>query len=656
MLRIWELVICAALAGLSGQVAAQVDLEPYLKRDGFGTIKISPDGQYYAATLPLEDRTGLVILRRADKKVMTKAIGVEGSEVDDFWWANDERVVVAMAERFGSRDEPYLTGELHALGVGGEVRRLTGIPDLTNIGVVIGEKREFTRLIDTLPNDPRTVLISVSDFSANPQTRIEKLDIYNARRKPVTTAPVRRARFLADHSGKIRFATGARDDNELKTYYRENADADWRLINDEAETGLYEWPLAFAADGITAYLQAERAQGPDVIVAFDTRTGARREVLRDEVADPYELVTDPDGRSLAAITYMNSGVHTRFIDENGALAATFRSLERAFKGSALSITSYTRDGRLILLRTWNDRTPGDYYLYDTQTKTASGVFARRGWFDPARMSESRAITMKARDGLELHGYLTVPNGKDATSLPMVVMPHGGPFGVFDQWEFDDDAQLLAQAGYAVLRINFRGSDNFGSAFRAAGAREWGGRMQDDVTDATRWVIGQKIADPTRVCIYGGSYGGYAALMGVAREPGLYRCAVGYVGVYDLEAMHRDDSRTARWMRTWANDWVGERDELDARSPIRLADRIKVPVFLAAGGKDTRAPIEHSKKMERALRDARVPVETLYFPTEGHGFYAEAHRREFYTRLLDFLARSIGGERAKAGEGTAQVAR
>jgi dipeptidyl aminopeptidase/acylaminoacyl peptidase len=206
-------------------------------------------------------------------------------------------------------------------------------------------------------------------------------------------------------------------------------------------------------------------------------------------------------------------------------------------------------------------------------------------------------------------------------------------------------QLLAKAGYAVLQLNYRGSGNYGRAFHHAGAREWGARMQDDLTDATRWTIDQGIADPARICIYGASYGGYAALMGVAKEPTLYRCAVGYVGVYDLPMMHEDKADMARWVENWADGWLGDPATLAGRSPNRLAAQIKVPVLLAAGGEDETAPIKHSKMMEKALREAGVPVETLYYDTEGHGFYSEPHRREFYTRLLDFLSRHIGGAKA-----------
>ena len=200
----------------------------------------------------------------------------------------------------------------------------------------------------------------------------------------------------------------------------------------------------------------------------------------------------------------------------------------------------------------------------------------------------------------------------------------------------------------MLQLNFRGSGGYGQPFTNAGQREWGKAMQDDLTDATRWAIQQGFADGGRVCIYGASYGAYASLMGVAKEPTLYKCAVGYVGVYDLPTMHtHGDIQGYGSGQTYLREWIGERSELAAVSPSNMADRIKVPVFLAAGGEDQRTPIAHSKMMERALIANGVPVETLYVNNEGHGFYLETNRREYYTRLLAFLSRHIGGAPAVA---------
>lgn len=320
-------------------------------------------------------------------------------------------------------------------------------------------------------------------------------------------------------------------------------------------------------------------------------------------------------------------------------------LEWAFPDAVVSVRSSTRDGRLRVVLVESDVDPGTFYLFDTRARHAEMIVARDEQIDPRAMSKMMPIELKARDGLALHGFLTLPAGAGDRNLPMVVLPHGGPFGVFDAWGYNQEVQLLASAGYAVLQVNFRGSGNYGRTFRQAGARQWGGTMQDDVTDATRWAIQQGYADPGRICIYGASYGAYAALMGMVREPDLYRCAIGYVGVYDLPQLVRENSRDGRSTATWLREWIGDNTDALARvSPVNRANEIRVPVMLAAGGQDFVAPVSHTRRMEAALERAGVPVEALYYPQEGHGFYEVGHRRGFYTRLLRFLDRHIGSGR------------
>src|SRR5690606_17223537 len=254
--------------------------------------------------------------------------------------------------------------------------------------------------------------------------------------------------------------------------------------------------------------------------------------------------------------YLDGKPRLAFFDGHSDEARMQQMLQRAFPGAWASVRSSTRDGSLRVVLVQSDVDPGSFYLFDTATANAELLVARDEQIDSTRMAPMAPIQLKARDGVALHGFMTVPPGSDGKSLPMVVMPHGGPIGIFDAWRFDADAQLLAAAGYAVLQVNFRGSGNYGRAFRQAGARQWGGTMQDDVTDATRWAIEQGHADPQRICIYGASYGAYAALMGVVREPDLYRCAIGYVGVYDLPMMVRDDLEHSRSTATWLREWVG----------------------------------------------------------------------------------------------------
>nr|AOH37301.1 peptidase S9 [Luteimonas sp. JM171] len=623
-----------------------MDVSPFVERDSFNDIKISPTGEYFAMTVWLEDQTGLVVMRRSDGELTATFRFRGGTHVDDFWWVNDDRVLMSISESFGSRDDPLPTGELFAMNAdGGRRELLVGWRVASNSASNIrGAKRAenvAAFLIDPMLEDERHVLIAVQPLAADPHTRVERMDVYSGRRVQVTRAPVQRARFLTDSRGEVRFAVGAGSNNVSQLYYREGAGSEWTLVNDELATGRIETPLGFSEDDALAYLQVEHPQGPDSVVAMDVATGERRELMRDEVVDPWPIYRDGGG-PLIGVRYLGGEVRTSFLDEKSEDARLYRSLEAAFPGHAIDIASATADGNLKLVLARSDVEPGSIYLYDNVAKKADFVLARREQIDPANMAPMRPVTIQARDGLALHGFLTVPKRADGGNLPLVVMPHGGPFGVFDGWGFNSDTQLLAHAGYAVLRVNFRGSGNYGRSFRFAGARQWGRSMQDDLTDATHWAISEGIADPGRICIYGASYGGYAALMGAAREPDLYRCAVGYVGVYDLPRMVRENAQMGRWATTWSREWVGDDTEaLAAVSPDRLAEHIRIPVFLAAGGEDQVAPIAHSESMERALKQAGVPVETLYYRTEGHGFHAVENRRGFYDQLLDFLGRHLG---------------
>ena len=641
--------------GLTVGQATAVDLDRYLKRDDFADIKISPDGAYFAATVPMEDRTALAILRRSDSKVVGTFVPPAKNHALDFSWVNRDRVLISLAEKLGALDEPRPTGELFAINAdGGRGELLVGYRVEGNgPGTRIQPKKVeavAAFLFDDLPQDDRNVLVSIWPFSADPFTRVDRLDVQSGRRQTVAKSPVRRAEFVSDHNGQVRFAHGAGTDNVNKLYYREGSGDTWKLVNDEAVNGRIEKAIGFSADGTLAYLTSEQASGPDAIVSWDPATETRRQVLRDPNVDPARIIHRPGTAVPVGALYLGDTPRTRFFDETSADARLYRSLEAAFGGDAVFVTSSTRDGKQLLIEAWSGQNPGDFYVFNTETKKADHVISRSSWVDAAKAATVLPVALKARDGLDLAGFLTVPAGKAGTRLPMVVMPHGGPFGIFDDGSYATETQLLAAAGYAVLQVNFRGSGNYGRAFQSAGARQWGGTMQNDVADATRWAIAAGHADPARICIYGASYGAYAALMGAATDPALYKCAAGYVGVYDLPMMFsRGDTQERKSGETYLKDWLGDPQKLAAVSPVNLAAQIKVPVFLAAGGEDERAPILHTKRMEEALKKAGVPVESLYYPTEGHGFYTDPHRREYYSKLLAFLARSLGGEAASTGK-------
>ncbi len=630
---------CALLSATAGAV----DLERYLRDDAFTNIKISPDGTYVAASVPLQDATAIAILRTSDMAMVGSFRPPRDNHAGSFDWVSNERLVIGLAQKWGRLDKPRPTGELYGINADGRSGELL-------VGYRVGglnDSQVSAFLTDELADDERNVLIAVWPFAENPYTRIERMDAVTGRRIIVARSPVQGAHFTTDNTGEVRFALGSGSDNVQKLYYRVQRGEDWVLLNDEAVSRRVEKPLGFSADGSLAYLWIEQAEGPDAIVSWNPQTNERHTLLRDEVVDPGLVIYQPGTRIPVGALYYGEVPKARFFDDTSSTARLYRSLQAALR-SPVYITSSTRDGRIVLAQTWSGSNPGDFYRYDTVEKKARLLASRSSWIDPSQSAQVRPVALKARDGLPLHGFLTVPNGKEARLLPMVVVPHGGPIGVFDDGSYEHETQLLAAAGYAVLQINFRGSSNYGRAHTAAARHQWGLRMQDDVTDATRWAIEQGIADGKRICIYGASYGAYAALMGTVREPGLYQCAAGYVGIYDLPLMfERGDIQSDRSGMTYLRDWLGAPEALAERSPVNLAAQVKVPVFLAAGGEDKRAPIQHTKKMEAALRRAGTPVESLYYKSEGHGFYTQEHQREYYTRLLAFLSRSLGGQTASA---------
>jgi dipeptidyl aminopeptidase/acylaminoacyl peptidase len=260
------------------------------------------------------------------------------------------------------------------------------------------------------------------------------------------------------------------------------------------------------------------------------------------------------------------------------------------------------------------------------------------------MAAKQPFEFAARDGMKLQGYVSYPPGHvHDKHLPTVVVVHGGPFFVRDRWDYDTDVQALATHGYAVVQVNFRGSSGYGYAFEKTGWREWGGKMQDDVTDATRWAIAQGVADPQRLCIYGASYGGYAALEGAVKEPDLYKCAIGYVGVYDMPLMYRyGDTHKSTSGENYLKRQMGDdMAELAKRSPINQLDSLKARVMLVVGGQDPRVPSVQGISLHTALLKRNVPHVWLEKPGEMHGFYDEANVTELYTTMLQFIGSSIG---------------
>jgi dipeptidyl aminopeptidase/acylaminoacyl peptidase len=627
-----------------------VDVASHAREDLFNDIKISPDGRYYAATVASAGGTGLVVLSRDSLAVVGRVPADDKIHVDEFQWVSPDRLVFTTAFVWSSRATTRWHGTLYGVDhdgtdlsiVFGKVRRMR--PSVVAVAGP-GYEAPIGLLLDGLPGDDDHILVSASEPYQNSLSWVERVNVRTGEGKIVAEAPVSPAQFLTDAEGNVRFAFVTKGDDAGKVFHRARDGDEWKLFSEPDGHGGVTQPIGLDREGKVAFLRVERDDGPDEVVRHDFANGARSHVVRDHWVDPGPTVTSGANPAVAIGSQFHGARNTmRLFDEASAEAKLLRSLEAAFPDQQVRLTSTAQGGALALVEVSSAVNPGDFYLFETATLKASLVLSRRTWLDFDTTAPTAPVQLKARDGVQLHGFLTVPVGRVARGLPMVVLPHDGPFGEYDKLSYDPEVQLLADAGYAVLRINFRGSGNYGRRFEESGARQWGLAMQEDLADATRWAAAEGIADPGRICIYGTGYGAYAAMMGVANDPALYRCAAGNAGIYDLQSMVRP-RYVGDKSKIWHDKWVGDRPELAHVSPVNLAGNIRVPVFLAAGGGSRRWSVEHTIEMERALKRAKVPLDLLIHRKEPDAGYVAAQREEFYRRLLAFLAVHLGGRTA-----------
>lgn len=648
------LTVVCALPGLAGAVEP-IPVEAFAKPAEFENLKLSPDGTMIAAVIPGLRSGGMVMLSLPKLERIGAIRFGDETQIARFWWAGDRQLVAELGFRDGPLDHLISSADFVTFAADGSGMRYVvgqqGTLGAAGSRIVTRTlKRVFVHMVDPLVDDPEHVIVSSVSIDAgdNAEAVLSKLNLQSSRMEKLAVAPLAGpATFLVDHDGKPRYVSVGIDGFRFRTWARDGDQGEWRPLEPKGQPAIAE-PLTMSADNQSVFLSSTEFGPRDCLAEQVLATGERRKLACHDSADLDHVIRafSPNGQPIAAV-FEAGKPEIRLLDDTGRDGELLKLLIEAFPNKEIEISSVTRDGRKALIRTSDDRTPADYYLFDTETAKADYLLGLQVWLDPERMGERRPIALKARDGTPLHGYLTMPPGSDGKKLPLVVHPHGGPFGVRDAWAFDTDAQLLASRGYAVLQVNFRGSAGFGTAFLDAGKRAWGTTMIDDITDATRWVIEQGYADEKRVCIYGWSYGGYASLMSAVREPGLYRCAVGAAGVYDLKLLRDDDDTglSGSNRRYFADAVAGSPEEMAAGSPITYLDRLKAPVLIVHGEADRRTPFTQAKALRSAMQKRNLPFEWLAKPGEGHGFIEPKNRVEFYTTLLDFLDRHIGAKAA-----------
>jgi acetyl esterase/lipase len=635
----------------------ELPVDEFFRHSEFDDIKISPTGEYLAASVKLAADTGALVVLRRETLERTGVFRLAGrSFVSDFRWVGPERLLFGVAESQGSKTNPGLTGEIYGMDADGRNQKLLIGPRAeTRSG-----RFEVGFLNATLPDDDDHVLVSVRGIGAGRGTdfpRLERMNVRTGSRSLIARAPIANASFLADQAGKARLSWGADENNRQKVYYREAGGGEWRVIHEQGSTDGPTWTPRFVyPDGASALIEMGQASGPNGLFRYRFADGETTLVARDTTVDPWFVAYALDRSAPVAVAFMDGGPKLTLLDRESPLVKGWASVLRGVEGTFSVPTSWTDDGNLVVFRVFSDRNPGEFHLLDRGSMKLTYLMSSRRWIKPEQMATMEPVSFKARDGLTIHGYLTIPPNSDGRGMPLVLNPHGGPIGPFDTWGWNPETQLFANRGYATLQVNFRGSGNYGEAFTRAGLQQWGDGMIDDMTDAVRWAIAEGIADPERICIYGASYGGYAAAMAPIREPNLYRCAVGYVGVYDMPFMFASgDIPDLRGGRNFLREWLGTGAEFLTRiSPVhRAAAELKVPMFIVTGNEDERAPPEHSQRLRRVLTEAGRPPQWMERDFEGHGFFKLENNRALYTEMLAFFDAHIGastrGESGKAAE-------
>ena len=663
MMKTW---LATALLGagtiFSGAQAAEpIPVKDFVRHAEYSEAKISPDGTYLALTALQGEITVLAVVRLKDMVVVRTTRLSEEKSVGDFYWVGPKRLMFTATRNIGSYAQPFGTGEWFASDFdGGRARTLVSyLPQPLQARNTLVRYTQSYQMLDPLPADETRVLMTVHDRSSEERTQVVSLDTVTGRRQVLARAPRNgQCEMVLDATHQPRYANCFDTKGEDGTYaehselYHRDDNDQWTLVNGSAKNNRAVNVVGTAGDG-RIYALSRQDGKPAAFGELDPANNAFKPLFQDPAADPASFIMASDGNTILGVISMAGAPHVELVERNSRDVAVYAALSKAFADKLVDFSSATLDGKQIVVSVRSDSDPGQLYLYDRDSASVRFLMRNRSWLDPTKMAQVRPFSFKARDGITLHGYLTVPRGSDR-NLPVIVNPHGGPIGPRDDWGFNWETQMFANRGYLVVQLNFRGSGGYGQAFQDMGHRQWGGKMQDDLTDATRWVIDQGYADPNRICIYGGSYGGYASLMGVATQPDLYRCAVGYVGVYDLEMMYHkgDISERASGKRYLERTLGHDKADLQRRSPTQLAGRIKAPVFLAAGGRDERAPKEHTEEMRDALTAAGHPPEAVIVEgKEMHGFYDETANLNLYTKMLAFFDKYIGaGSQAAAAGG------
>ncbi len=633
------LLMTAALASMASAMEIKpsntqppvIPIRDFFRNPVGAAYQVSPGGESISWLAPWENRLNVFVQPADGSAEPRRLTDATKRDISGYFWSAKDQIVYLQDD---GGDENF---HLYAVDAdGGGKRDLTPFP-----GVRVG-------VVDDLRDDEDHILISMNKRDAR-VFDVFRLNTRSGDMELVAENPGSVSSWVTDHEGKVRAAvqtdgvntellTRAAEDQPfrkvLSTNFRESVD-----------------PLFFTYDNKELYASSNLGRDKAAIVRIDPATGKELEVLFEHPeVDTGQLLGSEKRKVLTAAVFTRDKLEYHFFDEWRRQLQ--EKLEKKLPGIEVALSSMSRDEDRFIVRTHSDRSRGAYWFYDAKTDELRKLADVSPWLNEEQLATMVPVRIPARDGLELPAYLTLPPGVEPKNLPAVLLVHGGPWAR-DDWGFDGGAQFLANRGYAVLQVNYRGSTGYGRDFWEKGFKQWGKKMQDDVTDAAKWLVGEGIADPKRIAIYGGSYGGYAALAGMAFTPDVYAAGISFVGPSNLFTLLATVPPYWEPMRKMQYEMVGdpdkEKDLLTAASPLFSADKIRAPLLIAQGANDPRVKKAESDQIVAALKERGIDVPYIVKDNEGHGFANEENRMYFYRAVEKFLAKHLGGRIEESGE-------
>ncbi len=620
------------LASVGPANAERLPAEVFAKLPRYQQARLSPGIQYLAYIFPINGRKHVVIQSAAGGGDPTLVPPVQDADIMWFRWANNERLLIAYEATRFERGLAVPFTRLMAINADGS-DAINVVREERALNVVFSGQIE-TRIVDLLPGEPNHILLAL-DTDRNGNYSVQKVNIDSARQSRAERAISGAQNWLADQQGVPRLSWGV-DGSDFAMSYK-NPDGGWEKVT---KTQWYQSgfrPVGFDVDPRFVFAVGP-VNGRAGIVKLDLTTGLTAEtIFSHPTVDVGSIVYDVTGRKVVGVRYTDHFEETKYFDPSYQRIQA--GIEQASPGATNRIVDPHPARGMYLVHVASTQSKTGYYIFESRSRRFYLVAPTGQDIRDRATALKQPVSYRARDGQLIHGYLTVPVGREPQSLPTVVLPHGGP-QVRDDQHYDYWSQFVANRGYAVFQPNFRGSTGYGYAFEKAGEKQWGGVMQDDVTDGTQWLISEGIADPARICIVGWSYGGYAALMGAVKTPDLFKCAASVNGVTNIPSMVVHDEKFIGGT-IWTRDMALEGERRRSISPYHQRDRIRIPILLVADKRDSRVPYQQSKSMYRALNSAGIDVTYIETDGGGHSLDHQEARLAMLNGLEAFLHRHIG---------------